>query len=179
MRVLTAAQRKKAEKNHGLILSYIRKNRLNFEEFYGDLAETYCIAMSSHKRRKGTLSTYVFVSLDNRLKSIRRAKTYGRNIPLDLLVSLDKPVSAQEGADTLADLIPDCGADVESKAMHRLAWEQINREFSPLELELLDNIIYREHTQREFAKRYGISQTSYCRWERKVKEKAHRIFLGA
>lgn len=178
MKPLTEQQRKLAEKNHWLIISFIRRNHLDIAEYYGDLAETYCIAISSYDESKGKLSTYVFVSLGNKLKNIYRARAYEKNIPAVLVTSIDEPVSDHEGSSPLVELLPDRGMSVEDEIFMKMAWEQIHRELSLFELKLLDNIINKEYTQRELAKMYNTSQSAYGRWEKAVKDKARRILFG-
>ena len=179
MKTLTEQQRMLAEQNHNLIVSFIRRNHLDFDEVYGDLAETYCLAIASYDKTVGKLSTYIFVSLGNRLKNIYRVKSFEKTIPKDLIVPIDKPIAAMDDASTYADVIPDRNMGVEAEVQYRMGWEQIHKEFSPFELELLDNIMYKEQTQRNFAKKYHVSQTSYARWEKAVKEKARRILRDA
>ena len=178
MTILTDQQRRMAEQNHGLIVSFIRKNRLDFDEYYGDLAETYCVAIASYDPSKGRLSTYVFVSLGNKLKNIYCSRSFEKTIPAELLVSLDEPVTAYGRTYTHADIICDHGVNVESEVQLRMAWEQMLKEFTPFEKELLNNIINRERTQRELAVIYGTSQTTYAKWEKAVKDKAYRILFG-
>jgi len=178
MKPLTLQQRETAEKNHGLIVAFIRKNHLNFEEYYGDLAETYCLAIASYDESKGSLSTYVFVSLKNRMKNIYRERTCEKVIPRELLSSLDETVSANQDASLLGDLIPDKRMSVELEVQFRMAWEQAGKELSQFEMDVLNNIISRETSQRELAKKHNISQTSYVRREKAVKKKARRIFFG-
>ncbi|MDR0286669.1 MAG: hypothetical protein LBI03_03025 [Clostridiales bacterium] len=179
MKALTSQQREIAEKNHGLVISFIRKNHLDFNEYYGDLAETYCLTIASYDKSKGKLSTYVFVSLGNKIKNIYRERTSTKTFPNGLLYSLDEPVSLKEGACTFSELIPDRETDIERGVCFRMAWEQANKELSTFELAVLDNIIYREQSQRILAKKYNISQTSYVRREKAVKEKARQIFTDA
>jgi len=179
MKPLTEKQRQLAEKNHGLIISFIQRNHLDLDEYYGDLAETYCVAISSYNENKGKLSTYIFVSLGNKMKNIYKSLTYEKIIPKELISSFDAPLSTCECSSTLAEMIPDGRRNVENEVHFKMAWEQIAKEFSGFELELLNNIIYNNQTQSELAKRYNTSQSSYARWEKAVKNKVRRILTDA
>jgi len=177
-KTLTAQQRILAEENHNLLFTFINQNHLSEDEYYGDLAEAYCIAIASFDKKKGKLSKYIFVSLNNRLKNIYRARHFDKVIPEELIDSLEQLSSSAESAVTIYEMIPDRRENVESEVLTHLAWEQIRREFSKEEMDVLTNIIDREHTQRELAAMYHMSQTGYVRREKAVKEKALRILLG-
>ena len=179
MMVLTEKQRKLAEENHGLIISFIRRNHLNFEEVYGDLAETYCLAIALYNESISKLSTYIFASLENKMKNTYRMKAFAKTIPTELIVSMDAPISTVEGSSTYAELIPDRGMSVESEVQYRMGWEQIFKEFTPFELEILNNLIFKDHKQEFLAEKHGISQSAISRWERAIKEKVRQILFGA
>ncbi|MDR0287528.1 MAG: hypothetical protein LBI03_07495, partial [Clostridiales bacterium] len=149
MKTLNTRQREMAEKNHGLIISFIRKKRLNFDDVYGDLAETYCNAIASYDEKKALLSTYVLSSLENKMKNIYRVRTYRKTIPDELIVSIDEPVSVRNDSPTHAELIADYCMNIENEIQLKMDWEQIYKEFSQFELEVLDNIICRDHTQEQ------------------------------
>jgi len=178
MKALNDGQRILAEQNHNLIYTFLNQNHLNQDEYYGDMAEAYCIAIASYDERKGKLSSYIFVSLGNRLKNIYRGKRFDKVIPEELLDSLEQLSSAAENALPIYELVPDRRVNVENEVFTRLAWEQIRRELSKEEMDVLLNVINREHTQRELASMYNMSQTSYVRREAAVKEKALHILLG-
>ena len=175
MKILTDHQRKIAEENHGLIISFIINNHLNFEEYYGELAETYCIAITSYNKTKGKLSTYVFASLSNRMKNIYNKKTFEKSVPTELWIYLDEPLTAISKEPTKGDVIPDKGLSVEDTVMLRISLEQLIRELNPYELDLLYDIIFKNHTCRECAKIRKTTRTSYARHKKAVKEKVRRI----
>jgi len=177
MMPLTEQQRWLAEENHGLIITFIQRKHLDLDEYYGDLAETYCYAIASYDESKGKLSTYVFASLGNRLKNIYRAKTFEKVIPTNMLCSIDVPVSADGYISPLVERLPNRGISVEIEFQLNRALERMYKVLSPFESELLNNIIYSEYTQRELAGRYNTSQSSYARWEKAVKNKARQILL--
>ena len=178
MRPLTGEESAMAMQHHGLLVAFITQHHLDFCEYYGDLAETFCLAIAEYDESRGKLSTYVFTSLKNKMKNLYRAKTFEKVLPAELIDSLDQPISIRHGTATLAAVIPDCGTNVEALVMYRLGWEQICREFSSHELKVLHNIIYSTRTQHENAMLIGTSQTTYARWEKAVKAKAIRILCG-
>ena len=172
-------QRTIADKHYGLLTAFMKRNRVDKEEYYGDLAVAYCTAIAGYDESKGAISTYIYAALSNKMKNIYRAKTFEKTLPPEIVASMEQPVSQREGAATLAQTLPDRGLDVEQEVMFRLGWEEILRKFTPLELEILNNIIYGEHTQREYAAIYRTSQTSYARWEKAVRIKAIQILFGS
>ena len=75
MRILTPIQQKLAEDNHNLIYAFMNKHHLNYDEYYGDMAEAFCIAITAFDETKGSLSTLAFHAMNNRLKNIRRCQS--------------------------------------------------------------------------------------------------------
>ena len=177
MKNLTSTQRKIAEENHNLIYSFMNRYQLNHEEYYGDMAEAYCIAIASFDKAKGNLSTLVYHALNNRLKNIRRYQSLPRVIPTEQILSLDELQSKAETVWSFYYCIPDPKSDVEKRALHNIALTRLTEECTPTELELIVTSINKKLSQREAAKLLGISQTTYCRRLKAAKEKALHIVL--
>lgn len=177
MRILTPKQQKLAEENHKLIYAFMNKHHLDHDEYYGDMAEAYCIAIAAFDETKGSLSTLVYHAMKNRLRNIRRCQSLPRRIPSDCLLSLDELQTDAELVWSFYHCIPDPKTDVERIALHNIALQKLTKECSAEELELILSSVNKTVTQREAAKRLGISQTTYCRRVKAAKEKALRIVL--
>ena len=177
MKILTPSQQKLAEDNHNLIYSFMNQHHLDYDEYYGDMAEAFCIAVASYDEKKGSLSTLAYHAMNNRLKNIRRYQANPRRISPDSILSLDELQSEAELVWSFYHCIPDPTTDVEKIAMHNIALEKLMKECSPEELELILSSVNKNITQREAAKLYGISQTTYCRRVKAAKEKALQIVL--
>ena len=177
MRILTPIQQKLAEDNHNLIYAFMNKHHLNYDEYYGEMAEAFCIAITAFDETKGSLSTLAFHAMNNRLKNIRRCQSLPRRIPSECLLSLDELQTDAELVWSFYHCIPDPQTDVERIALHNIALEKLMKECSAEELELILGSVNKSVTQREAAKQLGISQTTYCRRVKAAKEKALRIVL--
>jgi len=177
MKRLNTFQRLLAEKNHCLIYSFMRSKKLDIEEYYGDIAEAYCNAITSYSPEKGTLSSYVYYCLNNKLKNIRKAESAAKIISIHLVVSFDQPINDSDDDSNLYDSLPDPLADVESQAMLNLAVKRLFLELNKEELLLLKGIINQENLFNS-SHAGSMSQSTYSRRARAVKEKAKRIIRG-
>lgn len=64
MTKLTDEQRVFAEENHGLILSFLGRKRLNHDEWYDILALKYLYAVSTYQPDKSAFSSYAFYHME-------------------------------------------------------------------------------------------------------------------
>ena len=177
MKFLSAEQQKLAEENHNLIYAFMNRHHLDHDEYYGDMAEAYCIAVASFDNTRGNLSTLAYHAMHNRLKSIRRYQSISRRTPSEPVISLDTLRSEAEEVWSFYHCIPDPNADVERIALHNIALEKLMQECTPKEIQLILTAAEKRISQREAAKLLGISQTTYCRRVKAAKEKALRIVL--
>ena len=53
MKALNDKQKILAAQNHNLIYAFLNRYHLSQDEYYGDMAETYCLAIASYRREKG------------------------------------------------------------------------------------------------------------------------------
>ena len=177
MKTLSSKQQKLAEENHNLIFAFMNKHHLDPDEYYGDMAEAYCIAIAAFNESRGTLSTLVYHAMNNRLKNIRRYQTNPRRVPSDAIISMDALQEEAELVWSFYHCIPDPKTDVERIALHNMALEKLTQQCSSEELELILSSVNKSISQREAAKQLGISQTTYCRRVKAAKEKALQIVL--
>lgn len=85
--------------------------------------------------------------------------------------SLDDGLSAE-------DIIPDTSVDVEETAINNVMIGELRKILTTLskdELELIEHLVYEEKSEREVAKKYGISHTALGkRWD-KLCEKLRKL----
>lgn len=108
---LNEEQRKLAEDNHNLILSYLSKKHLSYDEFYDVCAIGLCIAALNYDSSLGySFSTLAFLCMKNEVMREFRQMNLARIVPSDLIDSLDAPLSKESGDKyTLYDVIPSAG----------------------------------------------------------------------
>lgn len=175
MKPLTDEQRKLAEENHKLIHAFIHQMKLAHDEYYGDMAEAYCIAVSAYDPQKGPLSTLVFRSMSNRLKTIRRRETSKKRIPKQLIISIDDDSCVSDvNRHSLSQ-----SESVENVVILRMCIEILERECSPEEMQILRDEADGSLSRREAARRRNVPHTTYCRRVKAAKEKALRILNEA
>lgn len=112
--VLNKHQQELAEKNHNLIYWFIKKNKLDLEEYYGELAIELCKAAYHYDETFGcSFTTYASKCMNNRVKQLFQKKKHTIEGTENCL-SLDYFYST-EGSDsyTLADLIVDEKKNIE------------------------------------------------------------------
>lgn len=177
MKTLSPKQQRLAEENHNLIYAFMNHNHLDHDEYYGDMAEAYCIAIAAYDETKGALSTLVYHAMNNRLKNIRRYQLNPKRISADCVLSLDELREKAEQVWTYYHCIPDPKSDVEKIALHNIAMERLVKECTADEMELILGSINKTVSQRENAKKLGISQAAYCRRVKAAKERALQIIL--
>lgn len=177
MNSLSDEQQKLAAENHNLIHAFIKLHHLDHDEYYGDMAEAYCSAIASFNKTKGSLSTFVYHAMYNRLKSIKRYQASTRRIPAEAIVSLDELRLEAEKTWSFYHCIPDLNVNVENTALHNIAIKKLMTECTSKELNLIFTAANKQISQRKAAKALGISQTTYCRRVKAAKEKALRIIL--
>ena len=105
---LNEEQRKLAEDNHKLILSYLNKKHLSYEDFYDVCAIGLCIAALNYDSSLGySFSTLAFLCMKHEVMREFRQMNLARIVPSDLIDSLDAPLSQESGEKyTLYDVIP-------------------------------------------------------------------------
>lgn len=175
---LNDERRRIAEENHALIYKFLRINNLDPEEYYGDMAEAYCMAVARYDPMRGSLSTLAFAAMRNRLCNIRKQQALQRTVPAGCVISLDKALEDTDGKLTGQHCLPDLFIDIEETVLIRIAFENLLRQCSDEELMLLAHIINKEESQRKAAEKYHVSQATFGRKLRAVKEKAYRILIG-
>ncbi len=86
-----------------------------------------------------------------------------RKVKIVSYESLDDDLSAE-------DIIPDTSVDVEETAINNVMITELRKILTTLskdELELIEHLIYEEKSEREVAKKYGITHTALGkRWDR-------------
>lgn len=85
--------------------------------------------------------------------------------------SLDDGLSAE-------DIIPDTSVDVEETAINNLMIDELRKILTTLnkdELELIEHLVYEEKSEREVAKKYGISHTALGKQWDKLCDKLRKL----
>lgn len=106
---LSKAQQKMVRDNHNLIMSYILRHNLGFNEYYDVLAIVLCKAAELFNAERGiAFSTYVYKAMDNAYRMSVRSTVRSKDVMCacrESLLSLDEIVSEAEDS-TLYDVIP-------------------------------------------------------------------------
>lgn len=109
---LSDEQKKVVEENHNLIYSFLHKNHLDINEWYGDAAIGCCMGVATFNEGKGSLSTYLFKCMSNQIiNKKRRSKSINTFLSLDedlrIGVSLNETLSNNEDWESDVDELVD------------------------------------------------------------------------
>ena len=90
---MTPEQQKLAADNHGLIIKFLIKHRLDIDEYYGDMAIAFCYAARAYDpARNRAFSTYAYRCMQNHLIRMWQNEGRAKRIPWSMIASLDELV---------------------------------------------------------------------------------------
>lgn len=165
---LTEEQCLIVEENHNLIYSYIHKNYLDLEEWYGLLAIELCKAVKVWDKEKGTLSTIFYYMCDNRVKHEYR-RTQAKKRQHEGMLSLDYTYIDNSGNQKTLEELAQFGVEPEYEG------EMYNGEL--LEEMLQDEhgeiirLSYLGYNQAEIGEMIDLSQSQVSRILKKMRNK--------
>lgn len=167
--------RKLAEDNHNLIYSFIRKHKLNIDEWYGVLAESLCISATKFDESKGAaFSTYAYFLFEKKFAQCCRAKyNTKKTIPDNKLLSGDYEYDNGKDKSTLFDAIEDKRC-IETETLNRSETTRY-----VMSLKEIDKIIFfmmRDgYKQEVIAEKVGITQSYVSRKQKKMRKELEEL----
>ena len=87
--MLTDEQRQLVTDNHNLIYSFLKKNKLDADEYYDLAAIGLCKSVKRYNENVANFSTYAYTCMHNEISNEFRKNSYSKRIPKDMILSLD------------------------------------------------------------------------------------------
>lgn len=155
---LNDEQRKRVEDNHALIMWYVKRRNLDFDDWYDILALALCKAAFYYDENKGmTFSSFatkcmdgaVYIELRWRERRIESAET---------VLSLDFEYCDEDGeCYDLNELIPDVGNDTEEYVISKIVADNINKRLDDRSKYIIGMLLAGKN-QATIARKLGISR---------------------
>lgn len=177
--VLNDEQQKLAEENHDLIYWFAKNNKLDIDEYYGELAIELCKAAYRYDETTGySFTTYATKCMNNRIKRLfqKKGQTIEGN---ESILSLDYIYYTEWSEPcTLADLIVDNKEDIEKEEEVKIDAEYFVQTLNDRDKYIFKSLLLGK-TQSELAEELEVSpqyvhmivkriRKKYCK--RKTKE---------
>lgn len=154
--------------NHNLIYSFLKKNHLSIEDYYGLAAIGLCKAGKTYKGEKSSFSTYsykcMFTEVMCELRKIKRAKA----IPEYQIVYYQAELENNNGGDTgsLMNYIAAKG-NVENIALLGIMFDEYIRKLRNKDKKIL--VLFAEgYKQREISQMVGCSRSRVSQVKKKL-----------
>jgi RNA polymerase sigma factor (sigma-70 family) len=168
---LNEQQQELAEKNHNLIYWYARNNRLDLEEYYGELAIVLCKAAYHFDESLGySFASYAAKCMDNRIRQLLKSKKQTLESNEEIL-SLDYLYYANDSDPfTLEDCIVDNTEDIEMKTANKIDVEEFADTLSNRDKYILKSLLVGK-TQYEIADELGVSHQRVHQIIKRIRKK--------
>lgn len=182
---LTDEQQRLAEKHAGLIWWFIHKYHLGFEDpeaqndWYGEIAEAYLIAVHKYHAEKGSFSTFACACMQRHMK---RCLTYRNQMKRSRMtrISLSQPVSS-EYARTLEEFLPDQTVSVEDTVINRIyASEMLSQILAGLTDKHKEALLAKAHYEKDWkqaAKSLNLKPGTYKQRIFYARNRIRKVFL--
>lgn len=167
---LNECQRQLVEKNHNLIYSFARKNKLDLDEWYDVLALALCRTALFFDATRGKFSTLFYLTANNFVLQIYRRQNAAKRVPMSVCQSLEAITAENDNGSVLT--VSDTVVDFDSNFDEYLEIQDVlNRVLDNLSDRNRDifNAVLDGDTQMEIAKRFGIGQPTVARIVKSVR----------
>ena len=170
---MTERQRELAEQKHDLIYIFMRKYRIDPEEYYDALAIAYCeciMAWREEKVREGTIEGFVIHGMSMRWKNIKRMERQDMRKANYGCIRLDAPLG-EDGGLALRDLLTDeeSAPKEESERLHELLTKSRKILKREKDRSLLEKMAEGKSV-REIAEEWGVSRQCVYNRLKRVRE---------
>lgn len=178
---LSEEQRVFAEENMRLVWKYVNTHNLSQvrdEDLIGDLFEEYCRVICSFDKNKSEFSTFLYFSLDNKLRKVYNYNQRKGRYKAKYAIPIDLWDDENEDDRCVRILSRDDSAlgDVEWKDIcerieHKLGkCERRGSHYKKIELNDMFNMLCNGYTRLDISKRYGMSEQAIsARIKRKIR----------
>lgn len=177
MKRLNKQQRKLVEKNHGLIYSFLIKNKLPQDEYYDVAAIGICKAALCYDPRKGMFSTLAYKAMSSEVYHKIRDERRKKDIPQSLMSSYDVLFNTDNAENvSLVDVI-ESDVDVEAQCLSKMSVESFFQSLDSISLTIL-RMRQQGCIQQEIGDRVNLSQMQISRKLSKMKERCKEMLYA-
>lgn len=166
MERLNSKQRQILEENHGLIKGFIKKRKLNVNEYYSIVSDSLVKAILAHNEDKGKLSTFfTSIAKNDVAYEQRKVKVEVLGISDDYAVQIERASDSSYSFET-AEPTEESNSALEEDF-------DVSSYLSYLEdFEIkICRMLYEGKFQREIAEEFGVSQQSISKRLRIIRKK--------
>lgn len=166
---ITEEQKELVEKNHNLIYSFLQKQHLSVEDWYGLAAIGLCKAAITFNKEISSFSTYAFKCMFTHVYSEKRKELQARTIPSNQIVYYQTQINDDNGNETnFMNYIPS-KENVEDTVLSSVIFDEYNKLLTDRDKKIFT--LFRDgYTQKEISKIVGCSQPQVSRVKKKLVE---------
>lgn len=166
---ITEEQKELVEKNHNLIYSFLQKQHLSVEDWYGLAAIGLCKAAITFNKEISSFSTYAFKCMFTHVYSEKRKELQARTIPFNQIVYYQTQINDDNGNETnFMNYIPS-KENVEDTVLSSVIFDEYNKLLTDRDKKIFT--LFRDgYTQKEISKIVGCSQPQVSRVKKKLVE---------
>lgn len=149
MKKLNDEQRKLVSKNHNMIYDFMRKHKLNEEDYYDVCAIGFCRAAAGYDEKRGKFSTLAYKSMENAVK--RHHEKIDRNTLEKNMISINFTVDDNKESKVLdlSDISNDCiMKNFENKIIFRLHFQDTMSKLTSQEKIIVTRLMNDESHQK-------------------------------
>lgn len=166
---ITEEQKELVEKNHNLIYSFLQKQHLSIEDWYGLAAIGLCKTAITFNKEMSSFSTYAYKCMFTHIYSEKRKELQARTIPSNQILYYQTETSDNNGnKSNIMNYIPS-KENVEETVLSDIIFDEYNKLLNDRDKKIF--ILFKNgYTQREISKIVGYSQPQVSRVKKKLKE---------
>lgn len=157
------------EKNHNLIYSFLQKQHLSVEDWYGFAAIGLCKAAITFNKEMSHFSTYAYKCMFTYVYSEKRKELQARTIPSNQIMYYQTQINDDNGNETnFMNYIPS-KENVEDTVLSSVIFDEYNKLLTDRDKKIF--ALFRDgYTQTEISKIVGCSQSQVSRVKKKLTE---------
>lgn len=166
---ITEEQKELVEKNHNLIYSFLQKQHLSVEDWYGLAAIGLCKAAITFNKEISSFPTYAYKCMFTHVYSEKRKELQARTIPSNQIMYYQTQINDDNGNETnFMNYIPS-KENVEDTVLSSVIFDEYNKLLTDRDKKIF--ALFREgYTQREISKIVKCSQPQVSRVKKKLVE---------
>lgn len=166
---ITEEQKELVEKNHNLIYSFLQKQHLSVEDWYGLAAIGLCKAAITFNKEISSFPTYAYKCMFTHVYSEKRKELQAQTIPSNQIMYYQTQINDDNGNETnFMNYIPS-KENVEDTVLSSVIFDEYNKLLTDRDKKIF--ALFREgYTQREISKIVKCSQPQVSRVKKKLVE---------
>lgn len=166
---ITEEQKELVEINHNLIYSFLQKQHLSVEDWYGLAAIGLCRAAITFNKEMSSFSTYAYKCMFTHVYSEKRKELQARTIPSNQIMYYQAQINDGNGSETNFMNFIQSKENVEETVLSDVIFDEYNKLLNDRDKKIF--VLFRDgYTQKEISKIVGCSQPQVSRVKKKLTE---------